>query len=208
MKLGVDARGLLSRGSLIAAPTLCCCSCSSRAFCLRSFRPYPGMRDRIRFPRRASRLWTQQHWLRLLRRVNLGSSRSVFSPRCGPAFRFRLLDGVTLCGIGSMPLKKGMSKHCCAVGRFVGSQCMHARIKTKASGLAFGRAQRRRLVLWKPEPHLVRQFHPLRPRLVVGSSVYRANLINSSCSLLPGNSGRRNSSAAMTRWRKMSVGRW
>ena len=51
-------------------------------------------------------------------------------------------------------------------------------IQSLRAGVWYELLQRRRLVLWKPEPHPVRQFHPLRPRLVVGSSVYRANLIN------------------------------
>ena len=141
MKLEVDARGLLSRGSLIAAPTLCCCSCSSRTFCLRSFSTVSWYEEtgsgflgaRADFGRNST-------GSAFFATSTLGSSRSVsFSSRdvdLRSASGF--FDGVTLCGIGSMPLKKGMSKHCCAVGRFVGSQCMHARIKSKASGLAFG----------------------------------------------------------------------
>ena len=38
--------------------------------------------------------------------------------------------------------------------------------------------QRRRLILRKPEPHPVRQLHPLRPRFTIGGSIHGADLIN------------------------------
>ena len=146
MKLDVDARGLLSRGSLIAAPALCCCSCSSLAFCRRSLSAvswYEGtgsafLGARADFGRNGA--GSAFFAASTLGFSPLGFSRSLsFSSRevdlrSGSAF----FGGVTLCGSGSMPLKKGISMHCCAVGRFVGSQCMHERMKSKASGLAFG----------------------------------------------------------------------